>query len=74
MSTNTVAAVFILLCISSLPQIVDVIIDGIRAIVVIAKNLTKLISVAETIYVKISLAFREQDKISIKTDFDCRYC
>ena len=49
-----VAAVFILLCISSLPQIVDVIIDGIRAIVVIAKNLTKLISVAETIYVKIS--------------------
>ena len=72
MSTNTVAAVFILLCISSLPQIVDVIIDGIRAIVVIAKNLTKLISVAETIYVKIS--FREQDKISIKTDFDCRYC
>ena len=54
MSTNTVAAVFILLCISSLPQIVDVIIDGIRAIVVIAKNLTKLISVDETIYVKIS--------------------
>ena len=70
MSTNTVAAVFILLCISSLPQIVDVIIDGIRAIVVIAKNLTKLISVAE----KYPLAFREQDKISIKTDFDCRYC
>ena len=54
MSTNTVAAVFILLFISSLPQIVDVIIDGIRAIVVIAKNLAKLISVAETIYVKIS--------------------
>jgi len=46
-STNTVAAVFHIVCISSLPQIVDVIIDGIRAIVVIAKNLTKLISVDE---------------------------
>ena len=52
--TNIITADFILLFINSLPQIVEVIIDGIRAIVVIAKNLNKLISVAETIYVKIS--------------------
>ena len=54
-ATKTIIAVFVLLFESSFPQIVEVMIDGILAIVVIAKNLTRLMSVADTIYVKISL-------------------
>ena len=48
-ATKTIIAVFVLLFESSFPQIVEVMIDGILAIVVIAKNLTRLMSVADTI-------------------------